>query len=469
LLTKHSKAETQTAVPIKAISSKDYESFLNSATSRQQSWLSATGFKPDFGSICLFPNSSGKVGSVLLGLGAHRQALRDGLWAFSVLPKKLPPGDYRLAGQHGTGFRLAAAIGWEFGCYRFARYKPQSSATMAPARLCMNDAAIIEEARTLASAHAMARDMINTPAENMNPDELERVVRDLATRHDASVIVIKGDDLLKHDFRLIHAVGRASAVAPRLIDLTWGSSDDPRLTLVGKGLCFDSGGLQIKPGGSMSNMHCDMAGAANILALASLVMQRKLKVRLRVLICAAENMVAGNAYKPHDIFYARNGVSVEVGHTDAEGRLVLADALAFACEERPEVLIDMATLTGTARAAFGRDIAVVLSSNTDESLKVQSIARQIHDPVWAMPLWEPYRYKIQSRYAEVVSTVPLTYPGDTMLAALFLERFARDSGVWFHADIPWWDEEDRPGRVYGAEASCLRSFDTYLVKRFGKR
>ncbi len=318
----------------------------------------------------------------------------------------------------------------------------------------------------MADAATLARDLINTPANDMGPEELEQAARALAEKYGASFISIVGDELLAGNFPLIHAVGMASARTPRLIEFTWGDPKHPKVTLVGKGVCFDSGGLDLKPSSGMLIMKKDMGGAANVLALAQMIMDAKLKVRLRVLIPAVENSVAGNAFRPLDIFKSRKGVNVEIGNTDAEGRLVLADALALADEEKPDLLIDLGTLTGAARVALGPDLPPFYTDDEALAADVARHARTENDPLWRMPLWMPYDKWLDSKTADLNNAPGGAFAG-SITCALFLKRFVEHAKSWLHVDIYGWTPTAKPARPEGGECQAARAIYKLLSERYG--
>src|SRR5262249_15355699 len=318
----------------------------------------------------------------------------------------------------------------------------------------------------MADAAMLARDLVNTPSNDMGPAELELAARDLAARHGADFHCIVGEDLAKQNFPLIHAVGMASTRAPRLIDFTWGDASHPRVTLVGKGVCFDTGGLDFKPSSGMLIMKKDMGGAANVLALAQMVMDAKMKVRLRVLIPAVENAVARNAVRPLDIFKSRQGLTVEIGNTDAEGRLVLADALALADEEKPELLVDLGTLTGAARVALGPDLPPFYTNDERLAADVARLAQQENDPLWRMPLWPAYDSWLDSKVANITNAPSGTFAG-SITCALFLQRFVEAAKSWLHVDIYGWTPSAKPGRPEGGECQAARAIYKLLGERYG--
>jgi leucyl aminopeptidase len=371
----------------------------------------------------------------------------------------LEPRRYRLEGAIGDA--TYAVLGFRLGAYRFDRYRESKE---VPHMLLPNGVDGTEVDR-LVDAAFFARDLINTPANDLGPVALEREIRALATRHKMKVKAIVGDDLLKQNFPMIHAVGRAGSEAPRLLDLSWGRARDPKVTLVGKGVTFDTGGLDIKPAASMLLMKKDMGGAANVLGLAHAIMDAKLKVRLRVLIPIVENSISDEAFRPGDVLRSRTGQTVEIGNTDAEGRLILADALALADEEKPELLLDMATLTGAARTALGPDLPALFSTDDGLARDLMAVGLAADDPLWQMPLWTPYEQMMKSKIADVNNASQAPYAG-SVTAALFLKRFVRNAGTWVHLDIFGWAPEARPGRPFGGTDQGIRSVYGVLKQRY---
>ncbi|HRQ82059.1 MAG TPA: leucyl aminopeptidase family protein, partial [Azospirillaceae bacterium] len=383
----------------------------------------------------------------------------DEPWSWGGLPTALPPFDYRLDPQ--PALPDMAALGWALGSYRFTRYKPVDRPL---ARLAWPDGADRAAVERAYRAVALTRDMINTPAADMGPAELELTARAVATDHGATIETVVGHELAAC-FPAVHAVGRASPRAPRLIDLRWGDPEHPKVTLVGKGVCFDSGGLDIKPSSGMLNMKKDMGGAAHALALARMVMAAELPVRLRLLIPAVENVIDGSAFKPMDILKTRKGLTVEVGNTDAEGRLILCDALAAACEETPELLIDFATLTGAARVALGPDLPALFCNDDQLAADLTAAGERTHDPMWRLPLWKPYAKGLEGKISDLSSTGGSAFAG-AIYAALFLERFVAKGVAWAHFDIYAWNQSRRPGRPEGGEAMTLRAVFDMLRARY---
>jgi len=425
-------------------------------TEAQRTWVEAQGFKGEGRKHLPLPARDGSLAGVVLGLGAARE--RDPMdraeLALGLLPGLLPAGHYRLAGGVEDG--ELAAVAWGLGAYRFRRYK--SANGDAPARPQLELPPGADPGRVAATVEAvwLGRDLINTSAGDLGPEELEEAVRRLAARHGASVSSIVGDDLVAQNLPMIHAVGRASPRPPRLIDLTWGGAGARRVTLVGKGICFDTGGLDLKPSASMLLMKKDMGGAATALALAHMIMAARLGVRLRVLIPAAENSVAGNAFRPGDVLVSRAGKTVEIGNTDAEGRLVLADALALADEERPDTLVSFATLTGAARTALGPELPPLYTDDDRLAEALAAAGNRVGDPVWRMPFWTGYESTLDSAVADMNNVSDGAFAG-SVTAALFLRRFVKGARRFAHFDIYGWRQQAKPlgpkgGEVQGARA-----------------
>jgi leucyl aminopeptidase len=419
-------------------------------------WARANGFSGDAGKVLLLPGSGGAAAGALLGIGGGESSLQTG-----ALAKVLPEGDWRFASEPKNP--ALAALGLLLGGYAFTRYGKKPSADLRFAAPAGVDVAHLDR---IAAGVFLARDLVNTPTNDMGPDALEAAVRTLAGRHKAKVEVVKGEALLEGNFPMIHAVGRASTEAPRLIDMRWGPKDAPKVTLVGKGVCFDTGGLDIKPPSGMLIMKKDMGGAANVLGLASMIMSAKLGVRLRMLIPAVENAISGNAFRPGDILPSRKGITVEIGNTDAEGRLVLADALALADEEQPQLLVDMATLTGAARVALGPDLPPFYTDDEALAGDVAEAAQAMEDPLWRMPLWRPYEAKLTSKIADINNVTTDGFAG-SITAALFLRRFVEKAASWAHFDIFAWNPSDRAHGPFGGEAQGIRALERVLSKRYG--
>lgn len=423
-------------------------------------WAAATGFKPAAARSLLVPGEGGTLAGVVFGVEKADKP-KNPLLA-GRLVGALPAGVYRFEGAVGDA-RLAA-LGFALGSYRFGRYRKAEDAGVSIALPDGVDRAELE--RTLAAV-TLGRDLVNTPANDLGPAELEDAIRRLARQHGAKVGSIVGDELLKKNFPMVHAVGRAAARAPRVIDLTWGKSGDPKVTLVGKGVVFDTGGLDIKPSSAMLLMKKDMGGAAAMIALASMVMAAKLPVRLRLIVGAVENSIGGDAFRPGDVLPSRKGMTVEIGNTDAEGRLVLGDCLALADEEAPEILIDAATLTGAARVALGPDLPPLY---TDDDAFAEDLLRHAaseHDPLWRMPLWNPYDDWLSSKIADVNHISGGPFAG-SITAALFLRRFVEKARTWAHLDVYAWTPSARPGRPEGGEVQGARALMALFTKTFAR-
>ncbi|GAB2586593.1 leucyl aminopeptidase family protein [Dyella jejuensis] len=425
-------------------------------TAAQRSWLDDTCFDAKPGSVCLLPDANGKLARVIVGVEQQ-----DPLLALAALPMSLPVGEYVLAPDSAPLDAQLAALGWALGAYQFTRYR---KARRAAAVLAV-DAKTLAALQPLAEATALVRDLVNTPTEDMGPKQLADAAKQLAKAHKAKVREWVGDELLEDNFPTIHAVGRASHRAPRLVELNWGKAGDPRLVLVGKGVCFDTGGLDLKPSDGMRWMKKDMGGAAHAIALAELVMQAKLPVRLTLLVPAVENAVAGNAMRPGEVVITRAGHSVEIDNTDAEGRLILCDALAYAAEQQPDLIVDFATLTGAARVALGPDLPALFANDDAIADAALACGRAVADPLWRLPLWRPYRKMLESYLADFANAGPSRHAG-AITAALFMERFIPEGMPWLHLDTYAWNDGDRPGRPRGGEAMGLRALFAMLSERY---
>lgn len=447
------------AVPIWFVTGKTYAELRDHLDEGARAFADAAGFEPKAGRHLLLPSNSG-VGGVLFGIDDADDARSDPFLP-GRLPQILPDGVYRFANE-APDPRLAA-LAFALGSYRFTRYRQPDERKVS---LDLAQSLDRDELVRIVEAVTLARDLINTPANDMGPEELEAAAAALAARHGAKMSAIVGEDLLTANFPLIHAVGRASAAPPRLIELQWGEADHPRVTLVGKGVCFDSGGLDIKPESAMLLMKKDMGGAASVLALAHMIMDRKLKLRLSVLIPAVENAISGAAFRPRDVYRSRKGLTVEVGNTDAEGRLVLADALALADESAPELLIDMGTLTGAARVALGPDMPPFYTEDDALAAAVASHAAAENDPLWRLPLWQPYDALLESKVADLNNVGTGNFAG-SIVCALFLKRFVEAAKAWLHVDIYAWTPTAKPGRPEGGECQSARALYALLVARYG--
>jgi leucyl aminopeptidase len=447
------------ATPVTFVTRTTLDAVIAALPPLAQAFALSSAFTAKPGQCLALPGADGAIAQVLFGL-EDRDSRRLDRFRPGQLPGLLPPGTYRFANApHHT--RLAT-LAFALGSYRFGRYRDVEPPDV---RLMPPEGVDIAEIARLAEAATLARDLINTPANDMGPLELENAARDLAQRFGANVNVIVGDDLIRQNFPLIHAVGRASPRAPRLIDLTWGDPAHPKVTLVGKGVCFDTGGVDLKPASAMLIMKKDMGGAANVLALAQMVMDARLKVRLRVLIPAVENSVAGNAFRPLDIFPSRKGPTVEIGNTDAEGRLVLADALTLADEEAPELLIDLGTLTGAARVALGPDLPPFYTNSDALAADLARCADTENDPLWRMPLWGLYDAWLDSKTGDI-NNAPTNGFAGSITCALFLQRFVEQAKDWLHVDIYGWTPSARPGRPEGGECQAARAIFKLLSERY---
>jgi leucyl aminopeptidase len=452
-----SKTIPSSAISITVVDRAGFKDLAPGLPDATRHWLHAVGFTGAPDSHALVPDAQGKLGQVFAGA-----ARADHPFVLSALPTSLPDGHYHLSGQGLAVAAEQAAMSWELGAYEFDLYKPRKRAA---ARLHLAPGPHVQRGIALATAIAATRDLVNTPAEHMGPEQLAAAARIVAKQHGAKFRQVVGDALLKQNFPAIHAVGRASTRAPRLIELTWGKARDPLLSLVGKGVCFDSGGLDIKGADGMRQMKKDMGGAATALGLAALVMALKLPVRLQLLLPAVENAIAGNAYRPGDVFKTRSGLHIEIGNTDAEGRVILCDALAYAGEGKPALIIDLATLTGAARVALGPQLPALFCRQMATARALVDLGLQLDDPLWHMPLWAPYRAGIESPIGDIVNTGRNAMAG-AINAALFLEYFVPEQQDWLHIDLFAWNDAARPGRPVGGEAQTIRTLLAYLEQRF---
>jgi leucyl aminopeptidase len=448
------------AVPIHLIGAAE-DPALDGLSEAERSWVKAQGFSGKQGAVLLLPDGKGGIGGVLLGTGGADAAAQAPLLT-GVLAAALPEGDYRLASPPADA--ELAALGFLAGSYAFTRYKAGASRPDKKKRLAVPEGANLDEVLALAEALYLGRDLINTPANDMGPAELEGAARELANAFDGSIKVTEGSGLLSDNFPMIHAVGRASTRSPRLIDLRWGSERAPKVTIIGKGICFDTGGLDIKPSSAMALMKKDMGGAAAALAFALIVMRMNLPVRLRVLIPAAENSISGNAFRPGDVLPSRDGMTVEIGNTDAEGRLVLADAITLADEEAPDYLVTVATLTGAARVALGPDLPPLYTDDDAFAAELLESGRAVGDPFWRMPFWMPYDKQLKSAVADVSHISEGSFAG-SVIAALFLKRFVRNAKRFAHLDIFGWVPAEQPGRPKGGEPQGARALFHFFRRK----
>ncbi|WP_298935817.1 M17 family metallopeptidase [uncultured Ruegeria sp.] len=451
---------TDLSMPLHVIAQPDLEGWLQNQPESVQSWSAANGFTGAMGQVLLVPGADGVAEMALAGYGSDAKRARK-RFPLAAAAEVLPEGTYYIASGVSEDQLETECLGWLMTGYAFDRYATQSAST---AGLVAPDGIDARRIETLANAEALTRDLINTPASDMGPDQLQVAVEALADEFGATCNVIRGQALLDQNFPMIHAVGRSATQAPRLIDMCWGASG-PKLTLVGKGVCFDTGGLNLKPGASMGLMKKDMGGAANVLGLARMIMALELPLQLRVLIPAVENSVAGDAFRPGDILTSRKGLTVEINNTDAEGRLVLADALTLADEGQPDLVISMATLTGAARVAVGPDLAPFYTDDDAVAGALSQAGTPAADPVWRMPFHDPYEAMIEPGIADLDNAPSGGFAG-SITAALFLRRFARDSR-YMHFDIYAWQPSKAPGRSKGGLGQGPRAILTALPEILG--
>ncbi len=463
---------TKSVIPIHLIFEDDWERWRAQQQEVVSNWLAAQSFHGERGKVVTVPDSQGHLALVVYGLGQRASSENINLWHGAALPDRLPEGTYQIATALNNAELKQFVLGWEYGQYRFDRYKrPDEKKNAARnSRILIIDQQTLMTAQRLNLACSIARDLINTPASDLTPQALAHAAVEIAKQFNATIRRYTGDELLKAGFPTVHAVGRASTVEPELIDFEWnnGSSDSmnhPRVTLVGKGVCFDTGGLDIKPSVSMLLMKKDMGGAACVLALSQLIMQAKLAIRLRVIIPAVENSIAGNAFRPGDVLNTRAGLHVEVGNTDAEGRLILCDALALADVDAPELLIDMATLTGAARVALGPEVPALFTRDAILARELVEVSMKESDPMWQLPLWSGYDDELASKVADLNNASASGFSG-SITAALFLQRFVSKAKQWIHLDLYAWNAKDRAGRPVGGEPQCVRALFAYLSLRF---
>ena len=447
----------KTAVAIAPVARGQFKEWLAGQPSVVKDWVAVTGFTAEGGGICPLPGANAGIERVLFAWDDTDP------WSWAHLPAKLAKGFYRMEAELDAKTASWAAMAWELACYQFTRYQGRQGrdwpVLVWPAR------ADRRQVTRDVNAVFLVRDLVNTPASDMGPEELALAAAGLAERKGARCRSIVGEALLQEGFPAIHAVGRASTRTPRLIDLRWGEETAPKVTLVGKGVCFDTGGLDIKTASNMKLMKKDMGGAAHVLGLASMIIDSQLPVRLRVLIPAVENVIGGNAFRPLDVLRTRKGLTVEVGNTDAEGRLVLADALAEADRERPDLLIDLATLTGAARTALGPELPALFTPDEGLAAEVLAASAEEGDPMWRLPLWKPYRRQLDSKVADLVNASDSTFAG-AITAALFLQEFVSPATPWAHLDIFSWNPAARHGRPEGGEAMALRALYRLIARRY---
>jgi leucyl aminopeptidase len=453
LIVHDSTGASAPSLPLWLVTEGTLQGWLAAQPRETAAWVNANGFLAEKQRVLALPAADGGVAGAVVGLGSLG-ALNDlRLWHAAGLTDRLPPATYRLAVPLAPAAATQFALGWLIGAYRFTRYRAAPGAGRAT--LVAPEGADITYAEAAASACSLARDLVNTPPNDFGPAELAQAAANLTQRFGGTLEVLTGEELRAANFPLVYAVGAGSPREPRLIDLRWGKPGGLRVTLVGKGVCFDSGGLDIKPASGMLLMKKDMGGAAAALGVAQLLMQLDAPVQLRVLIPAVENSVDGHSYRPGDVIKSRKGLTIEIGNTDAEGRLVLADALAEADDEKPDLLIDLATLTGAARVALGPELPAAYSTDASLLASFREIGDEEMDPVWPMPLWSGYDDEFPSKVADIGNVSPGGFAGSP-IAALFLKRFVT-TPRWLHVDLFAWNPKERPGRPVGAEAQCVRS------------
>jgi leucyl aminopeptidase len=451
------------SVPILPVSSEVFDGWLKKQNKKTQNWVKASGFTAAKGAVLMMQDSSGNLDRVVFGTGKD-----DSIYTYSSLPGYLPKNDagYYIDAKLNREKANAAALGWALGSYHFGSYKSGGKKQFAP--LIWPEAADRKSIEATAEAAYLVRDLVNTPANDLGPQELENAAENMIEGTDATIKVITGKELLLADYPAIYEVGKGSPRDPRLIDIRWGSAKNPRVTLVGKGVVFDTGGLDIKPSSAMLLMKKDMGGAAHVLGLAHMIMAAKLPVCLRVLIPAVENSTDGNSYRPGDIIKTRKGLTVEIGNTDAEGRVVLGDALAEACREKPKLIVDFATLTGAARVALGPELPAMFSNNDKMAEELLDSAVKTEDPMWRLPLWQPYFDMIASKTADINNAGSGGMAG-AITAALYLQKFVDADVPWVHIDTFAWNQGSKPGRPDGGEALGMRAVFDMIKTKFGKK
>ncbi|MDA9230027.1 leucyl aminopeptidase family protein [Amylibacter sp.] len=452
--------KSDTAIPIHIVETDKLISI--SAKLNIEDWVKANQFDASLGQVLIIPDNNGSIASVLVGWGTKSKRSR-GRFHMGAIALKLPKGTYEiLSGLSGKDLENAH-LAWILSTYCFDKYKKKSvlSAKLKASKEINTTQILIE-----AEGDFITRDLVNTPTNDMGPDALEKAFCNLALKHNAYTQVIKGNDLLKQNFPMIHAVGRASDQEPRLLDMKWGDKNNPKVTLVGKGVCFDTGGLNIKPTSSMGLMKKDMGGAATVLGLAHMIMSLNLNVNLRVIIPAVENSISSNSFRPQDILISRKGMSVEINHTDAEGRLVLADALCLADEDYPDLLICNATLTGAARVALGPDMPPFFTDDEELAIQIHKASLEKNDPLWRLPFWNPYEDLIEPDLADLDNAPKGGFAG-AITAALFLRRFVDKSKYFVHFDLFAWSQISKPSQSKGGACQSARAMLSVIEKRYG--
>ncbi|MBL8713179.1 MAG: leucyl aminopeptidase family protein [Alphaproteobacteria bacterium] len=452
-----------TAIPLQPVIADGFDAWLKKQDAKTANWVKAAGFTGSEGAFITLPAANGGIARVLFGTGKN-----IGLYTFADLPGRLPKnaGGYFIDAKMDDAQATNAALGWALGSYYFGQLKSaKKKKEFAPLVWPAN--ADKKSVKRTAAAMYLVRDLVNTPANLLGPAEIADAALKVAKAGRAKATVIKGEDLLKKNYPAIYEVGKGSPRRPRLIDFTWGNPKHKKITLVGKGVAFDTGGLNLKPGNSMYLMKKDMGGAAHVLGLAQMIMAENLPVRLRVLIAAVENSVDGDSFRPSDVIKTRKGLSVEVGDTDAEGRIILCDALYEACTEKPDLLVNFATLTGAARVALGPDLPALFSNDDDLAADLMEQSKQTQDPLWHLPLWQPYKGWLDSKIADT-NTIGGSF-GGAIIAALYLDKFVDKDVSWAHIDTFAWNASTRPGRPEGGEALGIRAVYAHIAQKYGKR
>lgn len=453
-----SKAD-KTVIPIQTIITKNFNHWLKTQSNIVKNWVNVTNFSAKPGTVCYIGDQNADVQTILLGISDP-----EDIWSLGFLPTVLKAGVYSIEKQYDSSLHDLAAIAWGLGHYNFCRYRSEAINYEAKLLLPSNcDYAYLENT---VKATYLVRDLINTPTEDLGPAQLAEMACTLADEFGAKIKLIIGDDLLKKGYPAIHAVGRASVNAPRLLDLQWGKKTNPHITLVGKGVCFDTGGLDIKTPLTMRYMKKDMAGAAHVLGLARMIMVANLPIQLRVLIPAVENAISGSSMRPGDIIQMRNGMFVEVTNTDAEGRLILADAIVEAVSQEPDLIIDIATLTGAARVALGPEPGAIFTDNDVLAEKIYDCSLKEQDPLWRLPIYKPYRNLLDSTIADIINADTESVGGGAIMAALFLREFVPDNIEWLHLDIMAYNLKYKPSRPIGGEAMGIRALYRYLLQKY---
>ena len=452
---------SSSSLPVQFVSQPKWRAWLREQSAARRGWIESTGISGNAGDVVVLPGRDGKASGAVLVVPATPV-----LWDFGGLATRLPASTWRFVSDSAPLSMTDAMVAIGLGAWKFERYKAKKS-KQGP-RFVWPESADKARATAMIEAITMARDLITTPSSDMGPAELAAAAQELGKAHKAKVKVIVGDDLLKQNYPMVHAVGRASTRAPRLIDLVWGRESDPKVTLVGKGVCFDTGGLDLKPAMGMLNMKKDMGGAATVLAVAAMVMAANLPVRLRVLVPAVENSVSGNAFRPLDVVPTRKGLTVEIGNTDAEGRLILCDALHEGASEKPTMMVNCATLTGAARVALGTELPALFCNNDALADDLLAAGKEVTDPMWRMPLFAGYKRLLDSRVADL-NNVSVGGLGGAITAALYLQAFVPDDVPWAHFDMGAWNGSSRPGRPEGGEAQAARAIFATIEKRMGEK